>query len=151
MRGSTRVEGPNPFVLSSEMNLRPSQFTSNRQHLLPLLTSNVSSIPLASRSLRVQCPLVALLALCFRTATRVAHSRILYRTLSLLPLPPIYRCLSIYTRAVASVPHLPPCHPCAALCLMVALSMFLVWLCYAIGVSRYRCALLITWVMSSFG
>ena len=59
-----RVEGPSHLVLSSEVNLRTSQLTSNRQHPVPLLTSTVSSTPLAPRTLRVQCPLVAQLALC---------------------------------------------------------------------------------------
>ena len=78
-----RVEGPSHLVLSSEVNLRTSQLTSNRQHPVPLLTSTVSSTPLAPRTPRVQCPLVAQLALCsFAPATRVAHSRILYRCLA---------------------------------------------------------------------
>ena len=67
-----------------EVNLRTSQLTSNRQHPVSLLTSTVSSTPLAPRTPRVQCPLVAQLALCSfaPAATRVAHSRILYRCLS---------------------------------------------------------------------
>ena len=79
-----RVEGPSHLVLTSKVNLRTSQLTSNRQHPVSLLTSTVSSTPLAPRTPRVQCPLVAQLALCSfaPAATRVAHSRILYRCLS---------------------------------------------------------------------
>jgi hypothetical protein len=59
-----RVEGPATSFCRREVNLRTSQLTSNRQHPVPLLTSTVSSTPLAPRIRRVQCPLVAQLALC---------------------------------------------------------------------------------------
>ena len=61
-----RVEGPATSFCRREVNLRTSQLTSNRQHPVPLLTSTVSSTPLAPRTPRVQCPLVAQLALSHR-------------------------------------------------------------------------------------
>ena len=106
-----RVEGPSHLVLSSEVNLLTSQLTSNRQHPVPLLTSTVSSTPLAPRTPRVQCPLVAQLALCSfaPAATRVAHSRILLLLAICAACAPLRLCPT-FTVPLCCTSSPPPCH-----------------------------------------